>query len=254
MTVQELYDRMSEQMPESLREAWDNDGLMCSSDLNAPVRRVLVALDVTEEIVDYAVEGGFDLIVSHHPLIFRPVTHLVPTSNTARKLIRLSSGNVSVFSFHTRADKASGGVNDLLAERLELSAVRPFGEDGLGRIGELKEEMTLEDFAYILKGQLNTPTVQVADAYNPVRRIALVGGDGKSYLADAIREGADTFVSGQLSYNLMAEAPELGINMVEGGHFYTENPVVDGFANMLLKIDPTLDVEKLNSNIIRSIY
>lgn len=254
MTVQELYDKMSEQMPESLREAWDNDGLMCSCDLNATVRRVLVALDVTEEIVDYAVEGGFDLIVSHHPLIFRPVTHLVPTSHTARKLLRLASGNVSVFSFHTRADKAIGGVNDLLAERLELKNVRPFGEGDLGRIGELSEDMSLEDFAYILKGQLDTPTVQVADGYNPVRRVAVVGGDGKSYLADAIREGADTFVSGQLSYNTMEEAAELGINMVEGGHFYTENPVVDGFAGMLSKIDPTLDVQTLDSNIVRTIY
>ena len=254
MTVQELYDRMSAQLPETLREPWDNDGLMCSSDLNATVRRVLVALDVTEEIVDYAVEGGFDLIVSHHPLIFRPVSHLVPTNHTARKLIRLMSGGVSVFSFHTRADKALGGVNDLLAERLDLENVRPFGADGLGRIGELSEQMSLEDFAYILKGQLNAPIVQVADGYNPVRRIAVVGGDGKSYLNDAIREGADTFVSGQLSYNTMEEAPELGINMVEGGHFFTENPVVEGFSNMLLAIDPTLTVQTLDSNIVRSIY
>ena len=254
MTVQELYDKMSELMPETLREPWDNDGLMCSMDLNATVRRVLVALDVTEEIVDYAVEGGFDLIVSHHPLIFRPVTHLVPSNHTARKLLQLASASVSVFSFHTRADKAIGGVNDLLAERLDLSNVRPFGEGGLGRIGELAEEMTLEDFAYILKGQLDTPTVQVADGYNPVRRVAVVGGDGKSYLADAIREGADTFVSGQLSYNTMEEAPELGINMVEGGHFYTENPVVGGFLEMLLKLDPSLDVQTLDSNIIRTIY
>lgn len=253
MTVKELYDRMAEQLPEELRESWDNDGLMCSPDLNAQVRRVLVALDVTEEIVDYAIENGFDLIVSHHPLIFRPVTHLVPTNPVARKLIELVGGGVSVFSFHTRADKAEGGVNDLLADIMELKDVEPFGEGGLGRIGEFAEDMSLEDFAYLLKGQLDSPTVLVADGYNRVKRVAVVGGDGKSYIPAAIAAGADTFVSGRISYNTMEEAAELGINLLEAGHYFTENPVVERFSQMLSRIDSSLEIQTLASNVIKAI-
>ena len=102
MTVKELYQKMSERIPENLSEEWDNDGLMCSSDTSADVRRALVSLDVTEEIVDYAIENGFDLIVSHHPLIFKPISSLTEDSNVARKVIKLISNNISVFSFHTR--------------------------------------------------------------------------------------------------------------------------------------------------------
>ena len=123
MTVKELYDAMSERIPEQLREAWDNDGLMCCADLGKEVHSALVTLDVTEEIVDYAIENGFDLIVSHHPLIFRPVSHLTESDHVARKLIKLASHDVSVFSFHTRADKVEGGVNDLLAEIMELQNI-----------------------------------------------------------------------------------------------------------------------------------
>ena len=253
MTVRELYDAMSEKIPEQLREAWDNDGLMCCADLGKEVRSALVALDVTEEIVDYAIENGFDLIVSHHPLIFHPVSHLTESDHVARKLIKLASHDVSVFSFHTRADKVEGGVNDLLAEILEIGNCEPFGEGGLGRIGSTREEMTLEDFAYLLKGQLSADAVRVADAYNTVHRVAVVGGDGKSYLSSAIALGADTFVSGRIGYNTMEEAAELGINLIEAGHYFTEAPVCDFFASMLARIDPTLSVQILNSNMIKTI-
>ena len=253
MTVKELYDRMLEHFPDELRESWDNDGLMCSPDLGATVRRVLVSLDVTEEIVDYAIENGFDLIVSHHPLLFRPLTHLTPDNPVARKLIELIGGGVSVFSFHTRADKAEGGVNDLLAEIMELQNVKPFGEGGLGRIGEFAEDMSLEDFAYLLKGQLDSPTVLVADGYNRVKRVAVVGGDGKSYIPAALALGADTFVSGRISYNTMEEAAEMGINLLEAGHYFTENPVVERFAQLLSRIDSTLEIQTLPSNVIKAI-
>ena len=151
MTVKELYEAFEKRFPKELREEWDNDGLMCCPDPTAEVKKVFVTLDLTEEIVDYAIERGFDLIVSHHPLIFKPVSRLVEECHIGRKLIKLISNGISVFSFHTRADKAQGGVNDLLADRLGFSDTVPFGEGMMGRIGELDEEMTLEDFAFKVK-------------------------------------------------------------------------------------------------------
>ena len=153
MTVKEMYERFSERIPEHLSEEWDNDGLMCCADGTAEVNRVLITLDVTEEIVDYAIESAFDLIISHHPLIFKPISSVVEEKPVARKVIKLLNSGISVFSFHTRADKVSGGVNDKLAELLSLEDVRPFGEGLLGRVGEV-EEMTLEDFIYKAKTAL----------------------------------------------------------------------------------------------------
>ena len=197
MNVKKLYDSLAALIPEELRETWDNDGLMCASDYSAEVNKVLITLDVTEEIVDYAISRKFDLIISHHPLIFKPLTRLIEENHVARKVIKLLANNVAVFSFHTRLDRVAGGVNDILAKAIGLSDVEPFG-DGLGRIGNLPEEMILDDFAETVKEQLGADSVRFADAYNPVKRVALVGGDGKGYVSAAIEAGADTYLSGRI--------------------------------------------------------
>ena len=252
MTVRELYDRFDETIPASLREEWDNDGLMCCSDSSLKVRRAIVTLDVTEECVDYAIENHFDLIVSHHPLIFRPVSAMTEDDHIQRKVIKLLQNGVSVFSFHTRADKVNGGVNDRLAAVIGLEDVRPFGEGDLGRIGTLPEIVTLEDFCYRLKEQLGADWILSADGYNDVRTVALVGGDGKSYVSAAIEEGADTYLSGRIGYNVLEEASGLGINLVEAGHYFTEFPVLHFFAQIITRADPYIDVEFFDSNQIRT--
>ena len=253
MTVKELYTIFSERIPENLREDWDNDGLMCSSDTSGEVRRVLCTLDVTEEIVDYAIEQCFDLIISHHPLIFRPISSVTEDNPTARKLIKLIESGISVFSFHTRADKVSGGVNDRLCDLLGMYDTEPFGEGLLGRIGDIDEEMSIEDFAYKVKFAIGADAVKYADGYNSVRRVAVVGGDGKDFIKSAVAVGADTFLSGRLGYNAMEEASELGINLVEAGHFYTEQPVTELFTSIVNKADPDIYTETISSNNISTI-
>ncbi len=253
MTVKKLYEKLSEKIPESLREDWDNDGIMCSADLSAEVNNVLIALDVTEEVVDYAISRNFDLIISHHPLVFKPLERVTEENHVSRKIIKLITNNVSVFSFHTRADKVDGGVNDLLADFIGLSSVLPFGDDGLGRIGELADERELENFAEDVKMQLGADTVRYADAYNSVKRVALVGGDGKDYVKSAILAGADTFLSGRLSYNVMEEAPDMGINLVEAGHYFTEFPVTSFFSSLVSSVDGNAYIEIADSNMIRSV-
>ena len=253
MTVNEIYRKICERIPESLAEAWDNDGLMCCSDDSIEVERALITLDVTEEIVDYAVAGGFNLIISHHPLVFHPLKSVTEDSHVARKVIKLIKHDVAVISLHTRADKVPGGVNDILCDMLKIRDAVPFGEGGIGRIGTLPEELTLEDFSYLLKGLLDCDGVKVADACISVQRVALIGGDGKSLLDEAIALGADTFVSGRIGYNVMVEANEMGINLLEAGHFFTEHPVTYFFQNILMRLDPDMYVEVINSNNIKLI-
>ncbi|MBO5316728.1 MAG: Nif3-like dinuclear metal center hexameric protein [Clostridia bacterium] len=251
MTLKELYDYLEEKMPPSLREEWDNDGMMCCPDTKAEVKRVLVSLDVTEEIVDYAIDRGFDLIISHHPLIFKPVSSVTDSGNVSRKIIKLIESGVSVFSFHSRADKVVGGVNDILCDLLGIFNAESFGEGGLGRVGEIDEEIALEDFVYRVKQTLGSDMVRYSDGLNPVRRVALVGGDGKDFVKSAIDAGADTYLSGRISYNMMVEAAEMGINLVEAGHYFTEQPVTDFFQELLIDFDPEMYVEIAVSNCIK---
>ena len=251
MTVKEMYTLFSERIPEHLREEWDNDGLMCCPDGTAEVNRVLITLDVTEEVVDYAIESAFDLIISHHSLIFKPMSAVVEDNNVSRKVIKLLNSGISVFSFHTRADKVTGGVNDKLAELLGLENVRPFGDDFLGRIGNIEGECELQDFAYRVKQLTGSDMIRYADGYNDVYTVAVVGGDGKDYVKPALASGADTYISGRIGYNMMEEAAEMGINLIEAGHYFTEQPVTEFFKEILFDFDPSVYAEIAFSNVIK---
>jgi len=253
MNVKQLYEKFEEKIPSELSEEWDNDGLMCTADSTAEVARVLITLDVTEEIVDYAIASHFDLIVSHHPLIFKPLTSITENNHIARKIIKLLDNGVSVFSFHTRLDKVRGGVNDQLCDLLGMFDTEPFGEGFLGRIGNVDEHTVLEDFAYRVKQLTGSDMIRYADAYNPVRRVAVVGGDGKSYVKAAIAAGADTYISGRIGYNMMEEAPEMGINLIEAGHYFTEAPVLRYLENLVKEADGGIETTIIDSNRIRAI-
>lgn len=253
MTVKQLYYNLSQQIPEHLSEEWDNDGIMCCPDGTAEVVRVLITLDVTEEIVDYAIESGFDLIVSHHPLIFKPIRTIAEDDHISRKLIKLITNGISVFSFHTRADKVAGGVNDRLADLLGMFNARPFGEGLLGRIGTIDEECDIEDFAYRVKQLTSSDMVKYADGYNTVSCVAVVGGDGKDYVRAAIEAGADTYISGRIGYNVMEEAAEMGINLIEAGHYFTEQPVTEFFRELIASAAPDAYIEIASSNLIKTI-
>ncbi len=240
MTVKEFYQQISELVSPELSAPWDHDGLMLSPDTEAEVSRVLCALDVTEETVDFAIAGGFDLILSHHPFIFHPLSALTPEEPTARKAMLLLGAGISVISLHTRADAVEDGVNDRLAHLLGLEDVRvmPGDEEGIARIGRLPAARSIESYAREVKEILGAPAVLFADAGHPVVRVALCGGDGKDFVKAAIAAGADTYLSGRIGYHQMVDAPELGINMIEAGHYYTENHITAFLAELVSDILP----------------
>ena len=146
-----------------------------------------------------------------------------------------------------------GGVNDRLADMLGMYDAQPFGEGDLGRVGTIYEPMELQDFAYRIKQLVGADTVKYADGLNDVHRVAIVGGDGKGYVQAAIDAGADTYISGRIGYNVMAEAPEMGINLIEAGHFFTEHHITDHFRELLIDFDPSIYVEVIDSNVIKTI-
>ncbi len=253
MTVNKLYSILNEKIPASLSCEWDNDGLMCCPDGEREVTRALVTLDVTEGVVREAVSGGYDVIISHHPFIFSPLRSLDETDFIPRKAMELIRHGISVMSFHTRLDALCGGVNDTLAARLGLTAVYPFGDDRakMGRIGTLGNSMTLDEFASMVKKSLAAPTVLCADASRPVSKVAVLGGEGSDFIKAAIAEGADTCLSGRLGYHNMTDAPDMGINLIEAGHFFTEYPVCDTLCQMLSELG--IECDKYFSNRIYTV-
>lgn len=255
MTVIELYKYLDKTIPSSLSCEWDNDGLMCCPDANKEVRRVLVTLDVTAEAVDAAKRENCDLIVSHHPLIFKGLKSISPENYISAKAIELIKSSIAVFSFHTRLDALSGGVNDILAAKLGVKETTPFGCDGeaIGRIGVLDAPMSLDDFAVLVKKALGAPFVLAADAGKEVYRVALLGGEGGDDISAAKTAGADTYVSGRLGYHPMTDAPENDINLIEAGHFYTEYPVCEKLGELIKRADEKIEVVPFFSNKIKAI-
>lgn len=236
---QDVMQVMERIAPRRLAEDWDNPGLLVGSP-GDEVKKILVALDVREETVERAIEDGCDLIVAHHPLIFRGLKAVRTDDVTGRKIARLIKADIAVFAAHTNLDSAAGGVNDVLAERLGLTALAPLaegaadGEPGLGRIGLLDAPISLDGFAALVKERLGLSALRVVCAgEHPIRRVALCGGSGAEFIGRAAAKGADVYVTGDVKYHDGERALGLGVHVLDAGHFATEQPIIARLAERL---------------------
>ena len=248
MTVAELYARLNELIPASLSCEWDNDGIMCLPEPEREVRSVLIALDITEAVVDSAVADCCDVIISHHPLLFRGVKHMSMTDPVSRRTIKLCRAGIAAFSFHTRLDALDGGVNDVLADLVGLLNVEPFGEEGIGRVGTLAKPMNAKDFAALVAERLGAPAVTLADAGKPISRVAVLGGSGGDDVPAALATGADSYLTGEASHHWLIDAPEMGLSLIVAGHHHTEAPVLDALLDLLDRLLPGVEVCTMDSN------
>lgn len=255
MTVTELYRFLSEKIPPQYTASFDNDGLSCCPDGTRRVRRVLVALDATDAVVREAIGGGYDVLLTHHPLLFRPVGALTPEATVPRKLLRLAAAGCSAMAFHTRLDAMPGGVNDVLAALLGIRNTEPFGVAGepmCGRVGTLDRAMDAAEFAALVREKLHTDAVVLA-GHGQVRRIAVLGGEGADDIGAAKAAGAELYLSGRLGYHRMLDAPEDGMCMIEAGHYATEAPVLGLLADLVREADATIEVCVRNTPTLRII-
>ena len=243
-SVKELYDYLDEKIPRALSCEWDNDGLMVCADAFCEVKRVLLALDATDAVAEYAAENGFDAVVTHHPMIFSPLRALSVMDPTAKKALFFAKNDIAVMSFHTRLDALDGGVNDVLAERLGVQGTVPFGPEGeeLGRVGVLPAQMSFRDFCAKVSEALASPCVTAICAKENVRKVALLGGGGKDFVKSALSAGADVFVTGEVTYNVMLEAKAAGLCLITAGHYHTERPVLSALEKMISKKFPGIEV------------
>ncbi len=253
--VHELYEFLNSKFPKSYSCDWDNDGLMFSDDPEREVIRVLATLDVTDEAVDYAIAGGYDVIVSHHPMIFKGIKALNYDSPLAKKIFKLHDNKISVMSFHTRLDGAKGGLNDIFAGLLGLTDISTVEADGeeICRIGTLEYPQSCAEFASFLKKTLKAERILYSEGGEFVKRVAVCGGDGKDFVAAVKAAGADSYVTGQLSYNIMEEADYVGLNMFEAGHFFSEDFICGYLTLLILKEYTQVTTGYFNSNKIKAV-
>ena len=248
-TVKDVLQYIETLAPGYMKENWDNVGLLCGS-LSKPVGKILVALDPFSHVCDEAAELGADLLITHHPLIFGAIQAVTDETAVGKAILTLASQGISAINAHTNLDCAPGGVNDVLAQALGLAyteVIQPSGTDEDGRPWGLLRKgvvapMALEQFLANTKAALGCPALRYVNSGKSVHMVAVGGGACAGELRAAVNAGCDTFVTADVKYNQFWDAKELGLNLIDAGHFYTENPVCAVLAAKLEAQFPEIQV------------
>ena len=240
-TIQDLYKELCRIAPPELQFGFDNAGLLVGH-ADREVNTVLLALDISGEVIDEAIELGAQLIVSHHPVIFQPLRRLTAEGEGAL-VLKLIENGIGAICMHTNLDIVEGGVNDVLLSLFDAEKLGTLDADHCGRIGLLREEMPLPVFLSICKEKLRVNALRYVDGGKAVRKLAVMGGSGGSALQEAIGKGCDTYVTSDVKYHQFLEAREMGLNLIDADHFCTENPVIPVLAERLRGAFPTLHIE-----------
>lgn len=236
-TVNDIIKVMDGIAPPNLAEPWDNVGLLVGRSSNT-VKKLMVALDVSPEVVEQAVEHKVQMLVTHHPVIFDPIKKMTDRSWQHKLLLDCAENKIAVYSAHTSLDSVLGGVNDVLAEKIgllhtEVLVPAAGGEAGLGRVGCLHEPMTLQEFSEKIKTVLKLDNIIAGDAGRRVSKVAVCGGAGAEFIDEALAAGADTFVTGDVKYYTAQNAVYSGLNIIDATHQGTELPMINTLADRI---------------------
>lgn len=258
MKIREVVDALERFAPLPLQEGFDNAGLQVGL-TEAEVSGALLCLDVTERVVDEAVELGCNLIVSHHPLIFRALKQISGTDEVQRSVVKAIQNNVTIVSMHTNIDNAQGGVNFKMAEKMGLTECRFLApktvngvECGGGVVGTLPEPMAAADFVAMIKRAFGAESAMCNGLLKRrISTVAMCGGAGSFMLGDAIAAGADAFVTGEMHYHeCFGHEDEIQIAVI--GHYESEKYTSEIFESIIREACPGVrtHVAKTNTNPI----
>ena len=242
-TVADILEFIETLAPTHMKEDWDNVGLNCGH-RDRPVTKILVALDPFTHVCREAKETGADLLVTHHALIWKPGFITDATVQGRNTLFLIESG-IAHINAHTNLDIAPGGVNDVLAAKLGLEnieIVNPVNGIGLMRCGDVTEQ-TLDAFLTTVKENLGCDGLRYVSGGKPVRKVAVGGGSCAGGMAEVLAAGCDTFVTADVKYNQFWDAKDMGLNLIDAGHFHTENPVVSVLAEKIAAAFPEIEVK-----------
>lgn len=250
-TVADILMYMDSVAPTYMKYGWDNVGLLCGRQ-GKEVKKILVALDPFRNVIDEAIELGADLIVTHHPLIFgEEIKAVNEDTETGRCLLTLMEHGIAAINAHTNLDVAPGGVNEVLAQTLGLENITVLSPDGTDTVGRPYgllhggdvEPQPLEQFLATVKEKLKCDGLRYVSGGSQVRRVAVGGGSCGGAWPEALAHGCDTLVTADVKYNQFRSAFEAGINLIDAGHFHTENPTMPVLARKLQAAFPEIQVE-----------
>ncbi len=253
LSAADIIEVLEQWAPGELQEEWDNSGL-CIGNPATLVTGILVCLDCTPEVVEEAIAGGMNMIISHHPLIFKGLKSLKDATPVERTVARAIRGNLVVYSMHTNADKIMDGVSGAMGRALNLQNISILAPEscvnqedapcGLGVVGDLEQPMLTGDFFNLLKATFSLKHFKASVPFHrKVSRVALCGGSGSSLIPYALRSGAGVFVSADFNYHSYLETiPKM--MLADIGHYESEVGIQDQVVNQLIKKFPTFAVRK----------
>ncbi len=248
MKIREIIGALEEFAPLSLQDSYDNAGLQIGLTEDADATGALLCLDVTEEVLDEALGRGCNMVVSHHPLLFRPCKSITGADYVERCVMKAIKNNIAIYSAHTNLDNAKEGVNYRMAGKLDLQQIEVLDPKqdadgtGAGIIGQLPEVMEKEDFIALVKEVFSADCVR----YNSwsgerVSRVALCGGAGAFLMSKAVKRGADVFITGEVGYHRFF-GHEDELMLMEIGHYESEQYTLEILREIITKADSELPV------------
>lgn len=248
MEKKELIKYLEQNYPCSAAENWDNVGLLVGDDAGE-VNHVFLALDLTEEVLEEAIADGADMILTHHPMIFGGIKQINHKSFTGRKILSLIQHNITYYAMHTNYDVL--GMAHLSAERLGLidTEVLEVTDDsreeaqGIGRVGNLPERMTLRECAELTKKAFQIPEVKVFGELNRiVEKTAVCTGSGKSMIKEALSHGSEVYITGDIDHHTGIDAVADGLCIIDAGHYGTEYMFMEEMQKELREVFPKLKI------------
>ncbi len=226
--------------PLELAEDWDNVGLLLG-DVQQPISKVMTCLTLTPDVATEAIDHGADLIITHHPIMFRPVKQLTNRSTQGDMILKLIRNNIAVYSPHTAFDSAQDGINNQLAVALGLTFVEPLRPTqnphlGGGRHGVLEIAETLAELLVDVKSALNIPHLQFVGSLDQhISKVAIACGAAGEFLKDAQKLGCELLITGETRFHTCLEARESNTAMILLGHYQSERPALETFVHVLEK-------------------
>lgn len=254
MKCKEIISILESKWPAAYALDWDNVGLLVG-DKDQDVRHIFVALDVTDETLQQAIECGADMIITHHPLMFVPMKKIVADDFIGRRIMKMIKYDIAYYAMHTNFDvKGMADLNALSlnlqeSKVLEITSVQGDEIEGIGRVGVLSKEMTLEAFALYVKECLGLENVRVyGDSDAVIHKAAISSGSGKGMGKAALHSGADVLVTGDVDYHMGIDCVAQGLCVVDAGHYGTEMVFISHVEEQLKMLLPEIivSVAKIN--------
>lgn len=259
MIAKRIINKLELAYPKENAESWDNVGLTIGN-RKKEIKKIQISLDATEKAIDHAIENGVDMIITHHPMIFKAIKNIDYSTVLGRKIIKLIQNDIVLYALHTNLDSSKNGLNSFVAKLLgaeKYQVLDPVNDElnvGIGRVYTLKEEVRILDYIKILKEKFNLKNLRVIceNENERVKKIAIVNGSGMSYWRKVKSINVELFITGDIGYHEALDAKESKLNLIDIGHFESEICFVELLKEELKEFD--LEIITFNDGPVFKIY